>query len=916
MSTDEKISARAAHCVESMEVIASDAQDRLSGRRASPQTGDVFASRRSQFTDEQGERAEAEIVAVRTKSSGALVALARRPLLARVVVRDEEDGSTTDYLLVPATPTGSLSKRLGALLLSVATPRGRVGELPIGEETDVRVDDLGNERTLTVIERVRVRPVLTPAGWDGLSSWYESIDRRVTIPSLRQLADALRVDEEELGELLGSLLAGPTPGDLIEEGFRRPTLRRLGLQDHSVLDQFQGEVFRLPIQSKLVLLGPAGTGKTTTLIMRIAQKLLPENLFQDEKRALALAGGREPLEPSNWVMFTPTDLLKHYLKEAFAREGVVASDQRVRVWAGFRRHLGRDVLGILPTQGSRRLVMRDDVALLLKTDSRFLQDHFEAFDEWLRKDGVARLAGAAAAMSDSGDETIARLGAGLSGRLTDEISVEDLIQAVSALGDLKGPIAALRDEIQRAVNSWAEGLLRLNRDSFDRLGDYLDELDAEEAAAKTAEDEDEEEDEDELDAGEALRGRTQTARQLAFNAYRRAMYSWARSVAAGRKIGERSSAARIVAWLDDRVPPRAELRQLGRSLGELAALRRVDRPSTLFVDRAATRYRSFRGRLLTAEDGGPWFRPEMAQQARAGSIQPEEVDTIILAMTRNARRIISAMPRHAIWQESLPGKLEAIRDEWLTQVFVDEATDFSAVQLACMAELAHPRLQSVFACGDLRQRLTGVGVQSIDGFRWAIPGVTRQSIDVSYRQSKKLGALANRIAALNPGPEGLADVAFGLDHEGVPAVLSEGRVGDDLAEWITARIVEIDTAERGLPTVALFVDGEAEVEPLEKLLAPLLTARNIDVRGCPRGETLGDEGTIRIFDVQHIKGLEFEAVFFVGIDRLADRVPDLLDKYLYVGATRAVTYLGIAADTMLPAALDSLREDLVDGDWA
>ena len=26
---------------------------------------------------------------------------------------------------------------------------------------------------------------------------------------------------------------------------------------------------------------------------------------------------------------------------------------------------------------------------------------------------------------------------------------------------------------------------------------------------------------------------------------------------------------------------------------------------------------------------------------------------------------------------------------------------------------------------------------------------------------------------------------------------------------------------------------------------------------------------VRVFDIQHIKGLEFEAVFFVGVDRLA-----------------------------------------------
>lgn len=35
---------------------------------------------------------------------------------------------------------------------------------------------------------------------------------------------------------------------------------------------------------------------------------------------------------NSWLMFTPTELLKQFLKEAFAREGVPASDQRIRAW--------------------------------------------------------------------------------------------------------------------------------------------------------------------------------------------------------------------------------------------------------------------------------------------------------------------------------------------------------------------------------------------------------------------------------------------------------------------------------------------------------------------------------------------------------------------------------------------------------
>ena len=95
-----------------------------------------------------------------------------------------------------------------------------------------------------------------------------------------------------------------------------------------------------------------------------------------------------------------------------------------------------------------------------------------------------------------------------------------------------------------------------------------------------------------------------------------------------------------------------------------------------------------------------------------------------------------------------------------------------------------------------------------------------------------------------------------------------------------------------------------------------LADHNIEVVGCKEGRVVGADGQVRIFDVQHIKGLEFEAVFFVGVDQLAERVPDLFDKFLYVGTTRASTYLGISCSGRLPPRLEPLRPLFSTDDWA
>ena len=67
--------------------------------------------------------------------------------------------------------------------------------------------------------------------------------------------------------------------------------------------------------------------------------------------------------------------------------------------------------------------------------------------------------------------------------------------------------------------------------------------------------------------------------------------------------------------------------------------------------------------------------------------------------------------------------------------------------------------------------------------------------------------------------------------------------------------------------------------------------------------------------MQHVKGLEFEAVFFVNVDKLADLKPELFDRYVYVGATRAATFLGLTTTgSSLPLVLEQLRPSML-ADW-
>lgn len=123
--------------------------------------------------------------------------------------------------------------------------------------------------------------------------------------------------------------------------------------------------------------------------------------------------------------------------------------------------------------------------------------------------------------------------------------------------------------------------------------------------------------------------------------------------------------------------------------------------------------------------------------------------------------------------------------------------------------------------------------------------------------------------------------------------------------------MEVEKTVKEMPTVAVLVNRAEDVEPMAEQLTKHLESINLRAVACDE-RSLGEGTDVRVFEIRHIKGLEFEAVFFVDVDRLAELKPDLFDRYLYVGATRAATYLGMVCADRLPARLDELRTKFCD----
>jgi len=813
--------------------------------------------------------------------------LASEPAIARVVVSCE-DGSQRTYYICRTTPVTGFSN-----LASYRAPIGRLASLSLGSEFT-----LPDRTTVEVVERAQLCPLSRADGWDSRDTMVEA-DRfgPITIKSLRALLREI-VGTELIGDLLDQALAEESLRNQVIEGVRRSVITKMGLRDQPVLDQFQDEIFRLPLDNRVLLLGPPGTGKTTTLIRRVGQKLDMAFLNEDEQHTVENSAAMNGVaHAGSWLMFTPTELLRQYVQEAFAREGVPASDLHIRTWHDYRRELARNVFGILRTASGRgTFVLKDSIQCLnAEALARPIQ-WFSDFEKWQRTTFLQELREAAQVLGQRQSmEEAQKIGQRLVS-IMDRAAENSLPSTFELLAAETENAQDLVSKLKEATDSKIKKILNLqmnrNRAFLDDLAGFIDGL---QRGHET-----EVEEPDDLDAEEEEEVSVPlTPRNAAVRAYMQAVCAQARAHVSKRTLKKKSRNGKIIEWLGDGTLSKADRVEVGKSLLVQTYARCFVNPVKRYLDGVPKRYRSFR-RLRREEN--IWYSKE---DYGTQELHPLELDLILLAVLRASGDLLSRPNFLRNIDVQPQSSLKKVLGLYSNQILVDEAPDFSPVQLACMAALSHPRIRSFFACGDFNQRLTTWGTRSLEELKWVFPDFDIKEITISYRQSKELNELANGIIRVVGGTEQRVSLPNG---EGIaPALLESATQNSAAVNWLSERIREIELFVGQLPSTAIFVNSEAEVAPLAASLNASLAEHNIQVLACPEGRVIGQDNDVRVFDVQHIKGVEFEAVFFMGIDRLATLHPELFDKYLYVGTTRAATYLGVTCETALPSSIETLR---------
>ena len=819
--------------------------------------------------------------------------LSREPAIARVAVTDE-DGNRTTYYICRTTPP--ITDNAGIKLVSYRSPKGRLAAIPVGQDHTVTLPG-GKTIYIEILENAKFHPVLENGEWDSRDSILEGGGYGLlTVESLRAL---LRPSAEPT-DIFERLREEERKAKKVWQGLRRSVIQSMDLRDQPILDQYQDEIFRLPLNSRLLILGAPGTGKTTTLIKRLGQKLDLQSLDEDEQQVIQnnTFGGADD-HAKSWIMFTPTELLKLYVKEAFNREGVPAPNKCIKTWTEFRNKLARNEFGILRTAaGKSSLVMKDAVPTLAAGTETDQISWFSDFDQYQKADFWKEMRTSAQSLSENTAQEIADLGRRILRiweRSGEKLPPDALASLAGMAREIQELVKDMKESTDRKIREALKIQLKRDEQFVADMARFIEGL---------AETGDEPEDQDAEDEEEESVQPPAGRRPQPIQQYERAVRAHARARARKRRVTPASRTGQLIEWIGDRSLGEQELLEVGKSLVVQSALRRFANPVRRYINGIRGRYRRFR-RVRQAEKrwySGNGFRP--------ADIHPLEVDIVLLATMRATDALVTGARSLRSADNAARATLDRLQGLYRTQVLVDEATDFSPVQLACMAALARPGTRSFFACGDFNQRITNWGAHSDRDMQWAVPNMDTKRIEIAYRQSRRLHDLAKRIAGLSG--DGAAKAVLPKDYgdnEGVPPVLAKNM--DEvpaIADWLTDRIVEIERFFDKLPSIAVLVNGENEVSDITNALHDPLEDQNIQVTPCTNGKVPGDDGSVRVVNVQHIKGLEFEAVFFVGIDRLEKRYPDLFDKFLYVGATRAAVYLGMTCEGDLPPAMTGLEE--------
>jgi len=224
-------------------------------------------------------------------------------------------------------------------------------------------------------------------------------------------------------------------------------------------------------------------------------------------------------------------------------------------------------------------------------------------------------------------------------------------------------------------------------------------------------------------------------------------------------------------------------------------------------------------------------------------------------------------------------------------IAVDEATDYSLLDYYMIASFRHYEISSVCLCGDLMQGLNDNGItewQQLE--RIGLEKLDIKELLTSYRQTPVLLEMARQMYFDERGtkaPYHSNRTAEFFDASPIKFISDDE---DEKLEWMANRIVEVYKARNGeMPSVAIFIGDKENIDDFVENITDKEVLDGIKIFN---GATTTVKKCVRVYHLSEVKGMEFEVAFFHNIDKaIAQDNSGLMKRHLYVGISRAASHL-------------------------
>ncbi len=671
-----------------------------------------------------------------------------------------------------------------------------------------------------------------------------------------------------------------------------------------------------------IIEGGPGTGKSTTLIQRL--KLLidkddlddyklnhPEEKLTDAKIAIAS-------ERSGWVFFSPTDLLCKYLKADMAYEGLTQYEDKTHVWNDYlRKTLVRDDYKIAGSKcrfvynkkyGEEGLFVGNQLELV----NEFSSYYFNQLKARIQK--IASIDFDKYSWKGVGKMIVDRC-KGLD-EANDLPSILKILYALNSLKDLPTPagVQSVKDLVStyetKVENMTDRYLVEWKKDEkfYEALmeceEDILDNDDAVESVI-------------DIDSEDSNDDKADIAIEL-----RKDIKRFIRLIASSEKDieGIDSSYKDFYQLIKDKIK-REDLSEIA----EIAFFNRKVYPCIsnvevflLNADFISNTYLSFRKKMY--EEKHPHLDMALMEKiigvTSKNYIHHDEcclligfINNLLIRIARySGERFNQFNGRFA----------NAYRKNRKAVIGVDEATDYSLIDYYAINSLRHHVVSSVTLSGDMMQSMNAFGIKDWKSLQNPLlfDNIDVQHLRTSYRQGPKLIKLAHYLYTKNTGKRAPYS-CYLKDEKRTPDPLwYESNSLEEKVSWMAKRILEVQSAYKKVPSIAIFVNTTQEAHDLHEALKAeeMLEEAGIDVINCTANDELVAPDSVRIFLLDRVKGMEFEVVFFYNIDEVAKN--SLIDQYIYVGLSRATFYMAVASNEIDNPQLEELSERFnKNGKW-